>query len=116
MEGNCQIVHLLTELYAVQRLEIFRLEPDGESLQREFLIRRAAVIDRLSEHPTQPDWVSDQIIYAALYARELVDHDLVHGTGLGPIPPAHWIEDPIGYARQEHREWTHTESTTASQQ
>ncbi|MCG0061754.1 hypothetical protein L0F81_00370 [Streptomyces tricolor] len=98
---------LLGELYAVERLQILAGDSDGAQLRREYLVRRAAVLDRLAEEPAQPDWVMDYVIHAGVAARELREHDLTHSSTRGAIPAdaACWTDSPRGYVRQEHRAW-----------
>ncbi|MBW5420302.1 hypothetical protein GKQ77_01785 [Streptomyces sp. BG9H] len=97
----------LPELYAVQHLQILATESGGEHLYREFLVRRAAVLDRFADKPQPPEWAIDQIAYADSYARDLLAYDLMHGSTRGPLPAGApcWTQNPRGYARQEHRAW-----------
>lgn len=74
--------------------------------RREFLVRRAAAADRLADaNGGHPVAAAEVIHEALLYARALLDHDLLNGTGRGPVPPESGTDDPRGYARQEHRVW-----------
>ncbi|MER7972306.1 hypothetical protein ABTX35_25510 [Streptomyces sp. NPDC096080] len=102
---------LLNEIYEVQRLHLRSTELDGEQLTREFLLRRAAVIDRLADSPLDPDEAAQQLIDADTYARELLAHDLANGTSHGPIPAGdlRWTDHPRSYARQEHEAWVLTQ-------
>ncbi|WP_208030841.1 hypothetical protein [Streptomyces cyanogenus] len=101
------MTELLHELYEVERLQILAGDPEGAHLRREYLLRRAAVLDRLAETPERVDWVIDYVIHAALAARDLLEHDATHSSTHGAIPAdaACWGNDPRGYARQEHRAW-----------
>ncbi|WP_369214696.1 hypothetical protein [Streptomyces flavofungini] len=98
---------ILGELHAVQRLHLLATEPGGEHLHREYLVRRAAVLDRLADDPQAPVWAIEHIADADSYARDLLAHDLIHSTGCGPVPADAdcWTDSPRGYARQEHRAW-----------
>jgi hypothetical protein len=98
---------LLHELHAVQRLHTLSTEPEGTHLTREYLVRRAAALDRLADHPQHPERAIDHIADADIYARELLAHDITHNTTQGPIPAGApcWTDNPRNYARQEHRAW-----------
>jgi hypothetical protein len=98
----------LDEIYTVQRLAVLTGDSDGAPLVREYLVRRAAVADRLAEGDiTDAAGVADFVHDAVHYARALLGHDMMEGATLGPIPATApcWSDDPRGYARQEHRAW-----------
>ncbi|MCS0601112.1 hypothetical protein NX794_07690 [Streptomyces sp. LP11] len=99
---------LTVELAKVQRLGILMGDSDGGHLAREFLVRRAAAVDRVADmaegHPSQ---VAATLTDAIDFARELISHDFINGTTRGPLPvdaPC-WTDNERGYARQEHRAW-----------
>ncbi|ANZ19941.1 hypothetical protein SNOUR_33550 [Streptomyces noursei ATCC 11455] len=102
----------LRELTAVQRLGILSDDNQGGHLAREYLVRRAAALDRLAETddpggPLTALHSADTVLDAVHYAHALIEYDSQHRTTRGPIP-AHapcWEENPRGYARQEHAMW-----------
>ncbi|UJV43824.1 hypothetical protein CVT30_31910 [Streptomyces sp. AMCC400023] len=95
--------HVLRELYAVQRLAIESGDSAGAPQVREYLVRRAAVLDRLVDDAAG-HWDPAE---ADRYAKALIGHDLLHDSARGPIPAGApcWRDVPRGYARQEHRAW-----------
>ncbi|MEW2034893.1 hypothetical protein AB0901_30880 [Streptomyces roseifaciens] len=95
-------------MYAVQRLAVLVGDSDGKHLLREYLVRRAAILDRLADDViADPADVADIVHDAVHYARTLREHDLQTGATHGNIPASdpHWDEDPRGYSQQEHRAW-----------
>ncbi|MBC2879797.1 MULTISPECIES: hypothetical protein [Streptomyces] len=97
----------MVELAAVQRLGV--LAAEAPERRREFLVRRAAAADRYvdADVPDVADWEADVVLDAVHYARALLEYDLAHGAGLGPVAAGAvcWRSDPRGYVRQEHRAW-----------
>lgn len=93
----------LGEMAAVERLKIEVEEVGGEHRMREYLVRRAASIDRLAE--VKGD--AAEIEGAVRYACALLEYDRHMASTLGPVSAheACWREHPRGYARQEHRAW-----------
>ncbi|WP_017238148.1 hypothetical protein [Streptomyces sp. SS] len=69
--------------------------------ERTYLLRRAALADRLSiEYPDVEDFLTD----AVRLAHELAAYDRDHGTGQGPIGPdaIEWDPSHRPYVRQEY--------------
>ncbi|MEU7597297.1 hypothetical protein AB0B79_30335 [Streptomyces sp. NPDC039022] len=98
------------ELVGVSRLELdTRLSRDGGGRTREFLVRRAAVLDRLAEDDggSPPADAAEKVVDAMEYAQALIEYDREHGTTRGAVPvtASCWEDDPGGYVRQEHAAW-----------
>jgi hypothetical protein len=95
---------LLKELAEVQRLQVLVEEPEGSSRRREFLLRLAAVMDRLIRtYPEAPDFEA----WAIRYASNLLKYDRKHGTSQGPVGPddPRWKDGVRDYVRQEYDTW-----------
>ncbi|QKZ20595.1 hypothetical protein [Streptomyces chartreusis] len=78
-------------------------EPD-EHQERLYLLRRAALADRLSiEYPDVEEFVTD----AAQMAHRLAEFDRQHDTHVGPIGPTaiEWDPSHRPYVRQEYDHW-----------
>jgi hypothetical protein len=104
-----ELLHGITrEMTAVYRLGIEISEDADDQRRREYMVRRAAAADRLSDVDGGHPVTAAETIHDALhYARALLAHDRFDGTGRGPVPAddPSWLDDPRGYARQEHRVW-----------
>ncbi|MFC5144281.1 hypothetical protein [Streptomyces aureoversilis] len=98
---------LLRELTAAQQLGILAGDSDGAHRTREYLVRRAAIMDRFADVDLRCDAPGDAELDAVRYAEALLGHDLLNGSTCGPIPARAecWHANPRGYARQEHRAW-----------
>ncbi|UUU21695.1 hypothetical protein [Streptomyces sp. DSM 40750] len=96
------------EMTAVYALGLDIGEDAHHERRREYMVRRAAAADRLSDSDGGDPIAAAETIHDAVhYARALLAHDRLDDTGRGPLP-AHdprWLDDPRGYARQEHRAW-----------
>ncbi|MGG7570340.1 hypothetical protein [Streptomyces sirii] len=104
-----QMEQIRRELCALNR-QLFDIELGRIPMSRDFLVRRAAALDRMAEvdHPAQrPQDAAETVTDAVGCALELLEWDTEHTTACGPIPAsaAHWRDDPRGYAQQEHRAW-----------
>lgn len=81
-------------------------KPFGEDLDREYFLRKAAVLDRIAlSRESDPD-ASDVAEAAAWY---LIDTDRVdnHNPGRPNSPEAvNAVDDPRGYVRQEYARWS----------
>lgn len=78
-------------------------EPD-EHQERLYLLRRAALSDRLSiAHPDVEDFLTD----AVQLAHQLAEFDREHGTHGGPLGPGaiEWDPSHRPYVRQEYDHW-----------
>ncbi|MFI0262525.1 hypothetical protein ACH4OW_26190 [Streptomyces sp. NPDC017056] len=83
---------------------------DNRPLTREYLVRRAAALDRLAEAelpPGQAPCAAEYLVDANEYAQVLLDYGRAYGTTRGPAPAGNlcWDEDPRHYTRQEHAMW-----------
>ncbi|MFJ8982661.1 hypothetical protein [Streptomyces sp. NPDC102282] len=80
-----------------------RYEPD-EYVERLYLLRRAALADRLSiEYPDAEDFLND----AVQLAHKLAEFDREHDTHAGPHGPGaiEWDPSHRPYVRQEYDHW-----------
>ncbi|MFF9806357.1 hypothetical protein ACF1G5_14695 [Streptomyces coeruleorubidus] len=84
-------------------------KPFGEDLDREYWLRKAALLDRIALLDKADDIHSDAAEVATETARRLIAHDLdgkggYHGAPHRPEHPA-TAADPRGYVRQEYAHW-----------
>ncbi|WP_327359865.1 hypothetical protein [Streptomyces sp. NBC_01304] len=106
VEESARLMQMASEMTteaaaATARGETFELD---EEVARLYLLRRAALADRLSlAHPDNGQFVTD----AARLAHELADHDHEHQSHGGPIGPRaiEWDPSHRPYVRQEYDHW-----------
>lgn len=85
------------------QLQAGTYEPKG-SQERLYLLRRAALADRMSlAHPDVEDFLTD----AVRLAHALATFDREHGTHKGPLGPGaiEWDPSHRPYVRQEYDHW-----------
>ncbi|WP_171117687.1 hypothetical protein [Streptomyces sp. Z423-1] len=84
-------------------------KPFGESLGREYWLRKAALLDRIALRDEEDGLSGDAAEVATEAARRLIAHDRdgegdYHGASYWPEHPA-TAADPRGYVRQEYAHW-----------
>ncbi|MDX3500106.1 hypothetical protein PV735_46675 [Streptomyces turgidiscabies] len=111
--GAPDMLHEVADLTAIsERLQVETAtagtkgetyEPDKHQ-ERLYLLRRAALSDRLSlAHPDVEDFLTD----AVQLAHQLAEFDRKHDTHVGPIGPSaiEWDPSHRPYVRQEYDHW-----------
>ncbi|MXM64804.1 hypothetical protein GR925_15465 [Streptomyces sp. HUCO-GS316] len=84
-------------------------KPFGKDLDREYWLRKAALLDRIAMRDEEDRVTGDAAEVATEAARRLIAHDRdgegdYHGAPYWPEHPA-TAADPRGYVRQEYAHW-----------
>ncbi|PAZ16929.1 hypothetical protein CLM62_05505 [Streptomyces sp. SA15] len=84
-------------------------KPFGEGLDREYWLRKAALLDRIALQGEADGFHGDACEVATEAARRLIERDRdgegdYHGTPYWPEHPA-TVADPRAYVRQEYAHW-----------
>ncbi|MET7901302.1 hypothetical protein ABZS86_07415 [Streptomyces sp. NPDC005355] len=87
-------------------------KPFGEDLDREYWLRKAALLDRIALREAEEGALGDAGEVATEAARRLTEYDRAgegdyHGAPYWPEHPAA-VADPRGYVRQEYAHWAKT--------